>query len=207
MKLVSLLVLAVAAGVAWRLELEIRGGWAALTWIGYTHWAVPAGVVAFVIWVLAFTPTPQPKRFAAMLLTFGLVNCLVVEVAFRAIFGGFGLMSIVGQSPLGDWLLLLLISPWGSAALWAGYPLIFGVICRWFAVPVRIWATLVSAVLFSASWPLAIFVRSFFDERGDDAIHALKSGHVIPFLVVSLGLPIVFLPNSGEAAEQRPLSK
>ena len=60
---------------------------------------------------------------------------------------------------------------------------------------ISIGAALLSAVLFVVSWPLAVFVRSFFEKLGSpNPIHALKSGFVVPFLVVSLGFPMLHFP-------------
>jgi hypothetical protein len=54
------------------------------------------------------------------------------------------------------------------------------------------------------SWPLAIFVRSLLEQRGSaDLIHALKSGFVIPFLVVSLGLPLLRFPVLCHASSRK----
>jgi hypothetical protein len=49
-----------------------------------------------------------------------------------------------------------------------------------------------SSVLFVVSWPVAVWLLEVVDHRGGaDLIHALKSGFVIPLLVVSLGFPLL----------------
>jgi hypothetical protein len=84
--------------------------------------------------------------------------------------------------------MLMIASPF----LWALIPIAFCQLCRAFGFGISVGRQVVSALLFVASWPLAIFVRSAFEDRGgQDLIHALKSGFVIPFLVLSLGLPLL----------------
>ena len=76
--------------------------------------------------------------------------------------------------------------------IWLVIPLAFCAICRGFGVQVKMATALTSSVLFLVSWPIAIFVRGLFEQLGSpDLIHALKSGFVIPFLVMSLGFPLL----------------
>ncbi len=67
---VTLVLIGLLSGIAWRAELECRGGWASLTWIGYFHWAVPLSVLAFLIWVVVVARVRRPLAFALALLLF-----------------------------------------------------------------------------------------------------------------------------------------
>lgn len=186
----TLLCLALFSGLAWRAELELRGGWAGLTWVRYFHWAVPCCVLAFLIWAVWVACVQWPSFFALALLVLSTAAYAVLDSAIRVVFFTRFLMgdSIVEAHYQRVWMIVL-AAPW----VWALLPLMFGALCRVFGVWVPIWAMLLSSVLFVLSWPLAIFVREFFDHRGDaDLIHALKSGFVVPFLVFSLGLPLLF---------------
>ena len=60
--------IALFSGIAWRAELELTTGWASLKWIGEFHWAIPTGVLAFILWVLSVTHVQRPWAFAATLL-------------------------------------------------------------------------------------------------------------------------------------------
>lgn len=61
---------ALLSGIAWRVELELRTGSASLDWIGQFHWAIPIGVLAFILWVLSVTRVQRPSAFAAALLMY-----------------------------------------------------------------------------------------------------------------------------------------
>lgn len=190
---ISLLVLALASGVTWRAELELRGGWQGLKWIGYFHWAVPVCVFAFIVWVVCVARVRRPCMFTAALVGFAVAGYRGVDVIFLHFFGGWlpgmfvmGLRDNFGPEVV-SWIYLS-----GFAVLWSLIPPAFCLLCRAFGVPVTIGHALSSAVLFTVSWPVAIVVREFFEQRGSpDLIHALKSGFVIPFLVFSLGLPLL----------------
>jgi hypothetical protein len=69
----SLAVLGVFCGLAWRLELEMRGGWKGLRWIGYFHWAPVIGAAVFGRWLLRVVPVRSPIRFGLGMAGFGLV--------------------------------------------------------------------------------------------------------------------------------------
>jgi|GEM_PF-2382368 len=204
--LTSLLLLALACGVGWRLELEWRTGWASLEWINVFHWAIPVGLAGFIAWTLAVTRVRRPALFAAALLGFASVGYVLLDFIARFFFqGGVAFLFIVllDRIPGGRSLLSnpqftaspggLLFGIYGfMGSFWILFPLVFCLLCRAFGFSIR-WPLIVfSCVLFVLSWPAAVYLRSFIETIGsDDLIHALKSGFVIPFLVVSLGLPIL----------------
>ncbi len=72
-------------------------------------------------------------------------------------------------------------------------PLTLGIVCHLFGVRVRLLSVLASAILFMLSGPLAAYAFYFVEQRGmpGDPIHALKSGYVIPLLILSLGRPLL----------------
>jgi len=196
---VTLLLLALSSCIAWRAELELRGGWAGLAWIGYFHWAVPICTFAFFLWVLWVARVRQPFPFAFSLLAFCVAAYLAVDFVFHLYFvsGPSALVTVAffGSDDFDAGFRRLWILLFAVPLFWALLPLAFCGLCRGFGVPITTRAALSSAVLFVVSWPLAIFVRTFFEQRGAaDLIHALKSGFVIPFLVVSLGVPLLRHP-------------
>lgn len=105
-------------------------------------------------------------------------------------------MAVGGKS---EWSLALLK---GAAVIgWATVPLLFGSLLRNAKLPVERNRLLASVLLFVLAWPLAVFIRSFVDDRGaHDGIHALKSGFVIPFLVLALGC-LVIPPPAAEGVQ------
>jgi hypothetical protein len=174
----TLLTLAVAAGVAWRMEVEWRFGWPGLLWTTGHYGIVPVAVALFIAWVVWVTPVRNRPGFIGVLVVYALPATLVADLALHAEFGRFGPSSLL------------------ALMVWLMIPLSFCLICRLFGAPITALRVVGAAVLFAASWPVAAFVRGFFEDRGgSDFIHALKSGFVIPFLVISLGLPLLALPR------------
>lgn len=179
--------------------MELRSGWASLAWLSYFHWAIPICSFAFLVWVVCVARVRRPLFFASSLLAFSVAAYLAVDFAFTLYFaaGPSGMLTVhfLGGGDLDAGFRRLWILPFAAPLFWALLPLAYCGICRGFGVPITVRAALLSAALFVVSWPLAIFVRSFFEQRGSaDLIHALKSGFVVPFLVLSLGLPLLRFP-------------
>ena len=87
---------------------------------------------------------------------------------------------------------------WLLTIFWTLLPLALCAICHACGTQIRMSAALCSALLFTHRWPVATGVRSFIENRGSrDLIRTLKSGFVIPFLVGSLGLPLLRFPSLG----------
>lgn len=173
----SLLALGVAAGVGWRIELENRFGWDGLKWTTGHYWTEPVAVLLFIAWAAWVAPVHNRAGFVGALLIMAFVGSLATRLAADFLFARFGASFFV------------------SLAIWLLIPVSFGALGRLFGAPVTLLKTICSTLLFVLSWPVAIFVRTFFEQRGSsDFIHALKSGFVIPFLVLSLGLPLLAFP-------------
>jgi hypothetical protein len=183
---VTLLLLAVSAGIAWRVELERRSGWDGLAWIGYFHWAVPLCVGLFIAWTVWAARVRHPAVFVLALTCFAAAGYSVVSLAVHLMYSRFGSIKTFGI----------------AISVWPLIPLLF---CLLFGAPISLGRAIGSTALFVVSWPAAIFVRGFFEQIGaPDVIHAVKSGFVIPFLILSLGFPLLriparsFRPSGGE---------
>lgn len=179
MAFLSLVSLGVAGGVGWRVELEKRFGWDALAWTHGFFWTVPVVVALFIAWAAYFASVRNRAAFAGALMAFFLPGYLGASIALHVEFGRFasGISFLIA---LMVWLLI---------------PLSFCFLCRLLGAPVTAVKSICSTLLFILSWPISTFVRDFFERRGsDDFVHALKSGFIIPFLVVSLGLPLLPFP-------------
>lgn len=193
---ISLLVLGLLAGIGWRAELELTTGWASLEWLNRFHWAVPISIVTFIAWVLAMAPVKRPILFASVLLGFAAAAYVFADILLSFFFAAgpsaMGYVVLLGGSDLDRGFALHRFLHFAAPCLWMLIPLAFCGICRLFGVKITLGSALSSAVLFLGSWPTAIFIRGFFEHQGSpDAIHALKSGFVIPLLIYSLGLPIL----------------
>jgi hypothetical protein len=203
----TLVALALAAGLAWRAELEMRGGWPGLTWIGYFHFAIPVFVGAFIFWSTVVAPVRRRAWFGCVLAALACVGAGAswLAIYLRNIGGPNGLIFLInlGGGPDGDFALGMRrfkMLFWLSYGVWPLIPLSFCVCCRHFGVAVTWRRAALSAALFVASWPLAVAVRWCVGlvvvvPGYHDLIHALKSGYVIPFLMLSLGLPLLPWPS------------
>lgn len=192
---VTLLLLAVGSGVAWRLELETRGGWAGLAWVNYVHWCLPIAVAAFIAWAGIVAPVRKRAFFVFALVCLATVAYAGVEMILREVWlqsapiflvyaAGLHLPRVFPfDGALGIWVVPI---------FWALIPLAFSLVCRIFGAPIDPYRAALGATLFVMSWPVAILLLGALDHPGGaDEIHAIKSGVVIPFLIFSLGLPLL----------------
>lgn len=177
-----MLIVALLCGVLWRAELEWRWGWATLEWAWQFYWAFPVGTALFVAWVAAVARVPPINRLVVGLLAFFLIGFEFFWCYLR-----YAVVRWIGPYP--DFLILAV---WMLPLFWALLPLVFGWLCRWHGIRVHFGLHVLSSVLFVVSWPVAVWLLEVVDHRGGaDLIHALKSGFVIPLLVVSLGFPLL----------------
>lgn len=192
---VALLLLAVASGVAWRLELELRGGWDGLAWIGYVHWTLPIAVVAFIAWAAIVAPVRKRALFVIALVCIAAASYAGVEMVQR----GLWLHSAPIFLAYAAGLYLPRVIPvdgalglWSLPILWAMIPLAFSLACRLFGAPIDPNRAVLAALLFVLSRPISILLLALLRHPGAaDEIHAVKSGIIIPFLIFSLGLPLL----------------
>ncbi len=191
----SLLFVALLCGAVWRAELEWKWGWAGLTWAWQLYWAFPLGILSFIAWT-AFVVRPlHPWRYSVVLGSF-------FTAAFVGFWHGLETVFVVWRMPPPESIIrrtqLVALS---LPVLWALMPVAFGWLCRLFGARVHFGLHLLSSGLFIASWPLAVWLLDVVDHRGGaDLIHALKSGFVIPLLVFSLGVPLLFAKQADESA-------
>lgn len=187
----ALLAVALVAGVGWRLEVEWRG-WAGLNWAAYFHWAVPAGAVLFAAWLRSFGGARWPWRLAGGSLAVAAGAYVVLFWTLMALYSRWVLMQV------DIWVLLGL----GGGTFWL-YPVAIWALGRHCGAPIRVGSCVVALGLWAASVPLAIGMLDLLDHVGGaDFLHAIKSGVVIPPLLVSLGLPFVW-SRRGETSDVR----
>ena len=185
----TLLITAFLVALIWRIELELRG-WDGLGWISYTHLAIPVGGLLFLGWIwLVSRSDERATKIIGLFAIWGAVAWLVLDFAASAYFVG-GPTAIAYMMRLGDlfdhihWLAPAI---WGAAilALYVGYRSLF-------RFPPVVW--LAGFSLWMASWHLGLIVITIAPERGHhDLIHSLKTGWMIPFCVLAVGLPVLAL--------------
>ena len=189
--LISLIIVALLCGVLWREELELRWGWESLAWGEHFHWAIPFGGLIFMTWVSQMARPARPWKLMAELTLLWAVFYAVLEFILLRFFSRWLFTFNFHYYYLGYALPLI----------WLLLPPSFFVVCRRHGLQTPRRLKWMSLVCFFASWPLAVWLLDVVDHRGGaDLIHALKSGFVIPLLVLSLGFPLLFAKRADESA-------
>jgi len=172
--------IAFASAIVWRLEIESHG-WGGLGWVWYFHRAVPLGVVMFVMWasiVGQFRSTLRRVLFALCMLVLALPMYVATELALLGYFGG-------GPNPS------LLFSPFAMLVflVYPAIPILVWIMARAFQLRIPWVRALVSIGVFLGAYPVSwLAVRLLNRGLGDYSIHAIKTGYIIPLLVIGLGI-------------------
>ncbi len=184
------------AAIGWRLELELHG-WKGLDWLGYFHWAIPVGVLLFLSWLFVYCPITSPtKRFLLVCVTgcVAVVWFLVVEFSLYYYFNGgpsaFIRFLAVGEIQYRIYMnLIYAVIPFT--------PLIFATVLRLFGLKFKVRQLWAAVLIYNLACPVSIIILAVLQHRGGaDALHTIKSGVIIPFLVVGLGI-LVPTKNKG----------
>jgi hypothetical protein len=179
---------ALASGFAWRAEIELRG-WAGLAWIGWFHWALPAGLALFV-GSAVFVSRRRLSRRRLALAAVGLAALAAAgSVATRAaLFFLFQRTHLPPAATPLDYLgalAFLALVPTLVAAAVAAFGLGPGV-ARWLTAQ-ALWAGAIPAVEAAL---------------GVGFVEAIKTGWPVPWLYLALGL--LFLPRASSPAGSDP---
>lgn len=181
---ISLLIAAI-----WRVEVEAHG-WESLTWLEYPHMAIPVGGAIFLAWIfyIARTSVFLP-RILLVAFVWGTLASFILNFAASSFFVG-GPTSILYAMYLGK---LFEHMVWISPLIWGASILVLYAAYRWFfRFPRPIW--IVGFGLWMGSWHLGLLMITVLPERGyHDLVHALKTGWMIPFCVIAVGLPLTYL--------------
>ena len=184
----AIFILALAAGIGWRLELELRWGWQSLAWINGFHWAVPVSIMLCIGWAVWVGRVRERVVFAAVLVGFAFAVFTAISFAFPLYFAA-GPTAVITDVIFGkSGRLVRFLVP----LLWASVPLMFCWICRFFGAPITIAQSLASALLFVLSWPVAVFVRNLLRAAGLTGHHSRaeeRIRHSVTYLVP--GLPAI----------------
>lgn len=172
----ALVAVALLSTLAWRRELYAHG-WVGLDWIGYFHRAIPLGVALWIAWAVAAVRVPSRRRRTALAVALVVGSIPMYFSAWMA--------ATVGFHRFGGGINEF------TAALWLLPPLV--VIALGAAVGARTtWALrAASLVLWAGALPLGVLWLRVTAPDFADALHAIKTGAAIPWLVVALGLPFL----------------
>lgn len=190
----ALALLSLLAAAGWRAEVEWHG-WAGLTWTRYTHWAVPAGVLAFLAWVALFARTRRarwglPAALGLLALPSGFGVCFVL----LSTFGRYGLVGLAHPRHSVAEVLGTVLALWLQPVLLVqGVGAAFGVRSTWAR-------RAASLLLWLLALPLGSLALRVLEPAHADALHAVKTGAAVPFLLFALGLPLA--PLRGDEARE-----
>lgn len=188
--IITLLLLAVVCGLIWRWEVEYHG-WTGLGWLGYFHFAIPAGFCLFLCWANVFAlglrDIDLTKRIYLNVtaILFGLVMYILLKFTLIYYF-------VTGPSAM---MVFMHKSAWEIAALRSAVyvvipmlPLgVWGILLL-FGQQVALRRCLMSIAGMCLAFPLSVLLLTLVNHKGGhDTIHAIKSGMVIPFWVLSVG--------------------
>lgn len=199
----SLIILALLISAIWRAEVELRG-WDGLKWLEYFHLAIPLGGLLFIGWILLVAKSvPRFWQITGLFIGWGLAASVILDFAASAYFVGgptaMGYSMMLG--PLFEQIYWVSPLIWGLSilSLYSGFRLLFH-------FPISLWIT--GFFLWTLSWHLGLIAITLIPERGhNDLIHSLKTGWMIPFCVIAVGLPIAYLANKqikrGQAANEK----
>lgn len=174
----ALLAVALLAALGWRLELEYRG-WHGLVWITYCHYAIPVGALLFAAWLYRYAPVRRPAVLA-------LGSLLLTAAAYHGLY--VALHILYSRWPL-DQYVYAFGYLCGFAALFL-YPLTHWGLARLLGHRPRLWPTLAAFALYLAAIPLTLTLLDAIGQTSSDLLHAIKSGLVIPPLILTLGWPL-----------------
>lgn len=185
--ILTLLMVGTLSAILWRVEVEYHG-WEGLIWVSYFHWAIPCGVLLFATWLCFFCGVkPFKKRvlFVSIFILFSAVSYVLTYDSVTVYYSGWiGLIEL----PWWYWIRLYLIY-----LIVPSVSILFLVISRLFSDSVTLRRSVLSLSVYALAFPVAILLLEITQHRGrPDVLHAIKSGFVIPFLILSLGIPFVF---------------
>jgi hypothetical protein len=187
---ITLLVTAIICGLLWRIELEYHG-WSGLIWLSYFHFAVPIGFGIFLFWANLFMSMDWKRR--------ALLN-LIAVIYGLLMYYGLGLSLTYNYISGPSALLMDTITPeWLLSSI--GYSIFLLVpfipigaytIVKVFKIPISFKYLVLAIIVVVLSVPLSTFILKIISHKGgNDFLHSIKSGILIPFWVLSVGLVIV----------------
>ena len=191
----SLIAVALLAAVGWRGEVE-HHGWGGLTWLTYFHWAIPLGAALFAGWLALFGGARRRLFLAAGAL-------ILAALAYWLLYGA--LMTIYSRWPPPP------AQVWFNVGLalttLVGFPSGVWLLGRRCGAAIRLGPCLLALGCWLGAVPLAMLgLEVTHHIGGADFLHTIKSGFVIPPLLIALGLPFVWARrfNTPAAPADRP---
>ncbi len=174
-------------------------GWAGLDWIGYFHWAIPAGAALFLGWLFVSVPARSNVQRSALVLTAAVAGAIWFQVVLFALYYHFNTgpsaflqMLAVGESTYSQYADVIYTVVPATPLLFAGLLFAFGFRPKTVQL-------ILALLVYALACPVSVVILAVLDHRGGaDAIHTIKSGIIIPFLVIGLG---ILVPMKGQGQQ------
>ena len=149
--LTYLIFVALLCGVLWRAELELRWGWASLTWAWKLYAAFPLSMASFAAWVVLITRVRERTKFAAAQMAF-----FILALVFFWCYLRYAVAALMGPFPAFNFLVV-----WMLPVFWVFLPLSFG-------------SKLIGSFEGFLGWQRHRWNREGSDERKDEGFHSCK---------------------------------
>lgn len=186
----SLIFVGLASAAVWWTEVQLRG-WDGLQWVGYFHLAIPFGIAMFLIWLNFSCGITSVAKRLAYLGAMAAFTVIAYRIAKWSLYWCFGAIQV--WAPFEEWPLTYRLSLFSIYAVLPMIPLVFLGISRFFGIRPHLFAVVLGLAVYGFSVPLSILIIKLFNHRGaPDAIHAIKTGFCIPFLILGLGVPVIY---------------
>ena len=202
--LCGLVGVAILAAVVWRVELEVHG-WDGLTWLEYFHWAVPAGALMFMVWLAVVVPIPGAVDRAVFLADTAIAAVVWYLFALFALVSHFnaGPSAFVSMLLTGETLYHIYATL--IYAVVPLTPLVFAFLLTVSGVRPSVWQLAVSLAMYVLACPVSIALLALTNHPGrPDAIHTIKSGFIIPFLISGLGILAIDFGRRRQGQQANP---
>jgi hypothetical protein len=182
---------ALLIAIAWRAEVELRG-WEGLTWLSYYHLAIAIGVGLFAAWLARYSNLPdrQQRLRLAGLFVLAFVPLYELLKFSLSLFFSTGPSAFALAGSLGFQLFAIL-----RLSIFLVYPgilFLFWIAAQKFGLHLDRRTRLLSAGLYLGAWLLAVLIAPLTGVP-PDAIHTIKSGNLLLFMTVGLGIPFLAL--------------
>lgn len=192
-RIIYLLLLGLLLGFIWRIEVEYYG-WEGLIWLGYSHASIRIGGLLFALWLWLSTRKLINKsvKLSLIFILWGMVAISILYIVSYSYFV-IGPLAFMNLLTFGSaFLVMKTVAPfvWSLTIL-----TLYWIYSKFFKFPLLV--GFIGFLIWTFSWHLGLLIISVIPENGwPDLLHSLKTGWMIPFSVLGVGLPIAFIESN-----------
>lgn len=186
----SLILLALLCGIIWRIEIEYHG-WKGLIWLSYFHIAIPIGFGLFLLWANLCIELKMNKRIQLNItaILFGIFIYFWLKISLYYLFNpGSSALILEMQTP--RWIFF--VFRYSIFILIPLLPIGTYTILNIFKIkrPIKQLFYAILSILIAV--PISVILLKISNHKGaHNYIHSIKSGYIIPLIVISIGLMLI----------------